>query len=121
MTRRARYACTAVPRRRGGVVTQRPAKPFTPVRFRSSPLRKAPLRRGFLRHGIGCGLKACPNRVPKHRARHRYCGDTGRAMSQENVEVVRRTYEAWNRRDFDEAAELLAPDIEWRMPSNLPD
>src|SRR4051795_13648426 len=25
-------------RRRGGVATQRPAKPFTPVRFRSSPL-----------------------------------------------------------------------------------
>jgi len=42
-------------------------------------------------------------------------------MSQENVEIVRRTYQAWNRRDFDEAAELLAPDIEWRMPSNLPD
>ena len=42
-------------------------------------------------------------------------------MSQENVDVVRRAYAAWNRRDFDEAAELLAPDIEWRMPSNLPD
>src|SRR5947209_1920324 len=32
------------PRRRGGVATQRPAKPFTPVRFRSAPLRG--LRRG---------------------------------------------------------------------------
>jgi ketosteroid isomerase-like protein len=42
-------------------------------------------------------------------------------MSQENVEVVRRAYEAWNRRDVDEAAELLAPDIEWQMPPNLPD
>jgi ketosteroid isomerase-like protein len=42
-------------------------------------------------------------------------------MSQENVEVVRRTYDAWNRRDFDEAVELLAPDIEWQMPPNLPD
>src|SRR3954470_18459265 len=31
-------------RRRGGVVTQRPAKPFTPVRFRSSPLRRGPVR-----------------------------------------------------------------------------
>src|SRR4051812_38953794 len=31
-------------RRRGGVVTQRPAKPFTPVRFRSSPLRRGPIR-----------------------------------------------------------------------------
>jgi uncharacterized protein len=42
-------------------------------------------------------------------------------MSQENVEVVRRMYDAWNRRDFDEAVELLAPDIEWQMPPNLPD
>jgi ketosteroid isomerase-like protein len=42
-------------------------------------------------------------------------------MSRENVEVVRRAYEAWNRRDVDEAAELLAPDIEWQMPPNLPD
>jgi ketosteroid isomerase-like protein len=42
-------------------------------------------------------------------------------MSRENVEVVRRAYEAWNRRDFDEATELLAPDIEWQMPPNLPD
>jgi uncharacterized protein len=42
-------------------------------------------------------------------------------MSSENVEVVRRAYEAWNRRDVDEAAELLAPDIEWQMPPNLPD
>ena len=32
-----RYACLSG--RRGGVVTQRPAKPCTPVRFRSSPLR----------------------------------------------------------------------------------
>ena len=30
------YACNP-PRRRGGVATQRPAKPFTPVRFRSAP------------------------------------------------------------------------------------
>jgi ketosteroid isomerase-like protein len=42
-------------------------------------------------------------------------------MSRENLEVVRRAYEAWNRRDVDEAAELLAPDIEWQMPPNLPD
>ena len=35
---RARAGATlGAARRRGGVVTQRPAKPFTPVRFRSSP------------------------------------------------------------------------------------
>src|ERR1700726_2374422 len=32
------HATLGPSRRRGGVVTQRPAKPFTPVRFRSSPL-----------------------------------------------------------------------------------
>src|ERR1039457_4984821 len=36
---RARYALRAS-RRRGGVATQRPAKPSTPVRFRSSPLMR---------------------------------------------------------------------------------
>src|SRR5829696_9648021 len=35
------------PRRRGGVVTQRPAKPRTPVRFRPSPWRKGLLERPF--------------------------------------------------------------------------
>src|SRR5205823_261090 len=35
--------------RRGGVATQRPAKPFTPVRFRSSPYAGL---RGVLRRGI---------------------------------------------------------------------
>ena len=42
-------------------------------------------------------------------------------MSRENVEIVRRAYEAWNAKDFDAAAEVLSPDIEWRMPGNLPD
>jgi uncharacterized protein len=42
-------------------------------------------------------------------------------VSQENVDVVRRAYQAWNRGDIDSAAELLSPDIEWHMPSNLPD
>jgi ketosteroid isomerase-like protein len=44
-----------------------------------------------------------------------------RTMSRENVEVVQRAYEAWNRGDPYGAAELLAPDVEWRMPPNLPD
>jgi ketosteroid isomerase-like protein len=39
--------------------------------------------------------------------------DTARAMSQENVEVVRRTYEAFNLRDLDALAELTEPD--WVM------
>ena len=42
-------------------------------------------------------------------------------MSRENVEVVRRAYEAWNAGDFEAAAELLSPEVEWRLPPNLPD
>jgi ketosteroid isomerase-like protein len=34
-------------------------------------------------------------------------------MSQENVEVVRWGYEAWNRRDFDALLEIADPEIEW--------
>jgi uncharacterized protein len=34
-------------------------------------------------------------------------------MTQENVEILRRGYEAWNRRDFDQVLELLDPEIEW--------
>jgi uncharacterized protein len=42
-------------------------------------------------------------------------------MSAENVEVVRRAYEAWNRGDADEATGVLAPDVEWRLPAHFPD
>ena len=41
-------------------------------------------------------------------------GDTARAMSQENVEVVRRWTEAYNRRDIEGLLELSDPDIEFR-------
>ena len=42
-------------------------------------------------------------------------------MSSRNVQLVRRAYEAFNRRDFDGALGFLAPDIEWRTPPNVPD
>jgi uncharacterized protein len=42
-------------------------------------------------------------------------------MSQENVELVRRAYEAWNAGNFDAASELLSPEMEWQMPPNLPE
>jgi ketosteroid isomerase-like protein len=38
-------------------------------------------------------------------------------MSEENVEMVRRGYEAWNRRDFDQLLELTDPEIEFRPVS----
>ena len=42
-------------------------------------------------------------------------------MSRENIEVVRRAYEAWNAGDFDAAAELLDPGVEWRMHPSIPE
>jgi ketosteroid isomerase-like protein len=34
-------------------------------------------------------------------------------MSEENVELVRQAYEAWNRRDFGSALANSDPDVEW--------
>ena len=34
-------------------------------------------------------------------------------MSQENVELLRRSYEAWNRRDFDSALAIYDTDVVW--------
>jgi ketosteroid isomerase-like protein len=38
--------------------------------------------------------------------------DTARAMSQKNVEIVRRSIEAWNRRDLTAWTASLHPDAE---------
>src|SRR5260370_34246850 len=42
-------------------------------------------------------------------------------MSQENVDVVRRAYEAWNRGDLGAAYEFLDPDVEVSAPANFPE
>src|SRR5437867_3107044 len=41
-------------------------------------------------------------------------------MSQENVEIVRRCYEAFNRGDFDAAMEVVHPEIEFVLPGGGP-
>ena len=41
-------------------------------------------------------------------------------MSQENVEIVRRGYEAWNEGGSELAKEFWAEDIEFHDPANLP-
>ncbi len=40
-------------------------------------------------------------------------------MSQENVEIVRRVYEAWNRDDLDAVLLFIHPDFELRQPPDL--
>src|SRR4051794_35440960 len=48
--------------------------------------------------------------------------DTGRAMSKENVEVVRRGVEALNARDLDRHYdEFFDPEVEWRTSAEDPD
>ena len=42
-------------------------------------------------------------------------------MSQENVEVVRAGFEAWNAGDMDAYGELLDPDVIIRMPEGWPE
>ena len=48
-------------------------------------------------------------------------GDTGRAMSQENVEIVRKLIEAWNAGDMDAFRELYDPEIIMRPPERWPE
>jgi hypothetical protein len=42
-------------------------------------------------------------------------------MSEENVEIVRRALKAWERGDLNAAADFLDPEVEWRMPPNIPE
>jgi ketosteroid isomerase-like protein len=42
-------------------------------------------------------------------------------MSKENVELVRRVYELWNRGDLDAAVEMLDQHVVWNAYVHLPD
>jgi ketosteroid isomerase-like protein len=42
-------------------------------------------------------------------------------MSQDNVEVVRRIYDLWNRGEIDAATELFDPEVVWHGYTHLPD
>ncbi len=42
-------------------------------------------------------------------------------MSEENVEIVRRGFDAWNAGDMDALAELYDPGIVWRPPEGWPE
>ena len=42
-------------------------------------------------------------------------------MSQENVEVIRAGFEAWNAGDMDAYGELLDPDVVIRVPEGWPE
>ena len=42
-------------------------------------------------------------------------------MSQENVEIMRATFEAWNAGNMDALRELYDPDVILRMPKDFPE
>ena len=42
-------------------------------------------------------------------------------MSEENLQVVRRNYAAFNRRDWDTLMDGLDPEIEWHQITQFPD
>jgi ketosteroid isomerase-like protein len=42
-------------------------------------------------------------------------------MSQENVEIVRRGIDAWNRGDLDEFLTGMAPEVEWHTTGRFAD
>ena len=86
-----------------------------PARARSTPRHRALRRRAGGR--VGHGRAADRAGLPAEPAP----ADAQRLMSRENVEIVRRAFEAWNAGDPEAAIELLDPDIEWRLPPNFPD
>jgi ketosteroid isomerase-like protein len=43
------------------------------------------------------------------------------AMSEENVEILRRAYDAWNRGDLTGFIELFTPDATWHPLEDWPD
>jgi uncharacterized protein len=61
------------------------------------------------------GLPATPYRGLAARGP---AGESG--VSQENVETVRRGYEAWNRGDLDQIGRMIADSFEWREASEVP-
>jgi ketosteroid isomerase-like protein len=42
-------------------------------------------------------------------------------MSQENVEIIRRGFEAWNAGDMDALGEVFDPRVVWRGPEGWPE
>jgi ketosteroid isomerase-like protein len=42
-------------------------------------------------------------------------------MSQDNVEIMRATFEAWNAGDMDALREMYDPDVSLRMPEGFPE
>ena len=63
---------------------------------------------------MGCRSKTLTVRLVSLR-------DTARAMSQENMEIVRASLDAWNERDMDVLRERYAEDVVTWPPTGWPE
>ena len=45
--------------------------------------------------------------------------DTAQAVSEENIEVVRALFEAFDRADYETALQMLDPNVEWQVPPGI--
>jgi ketosteroid isomerase-like protein len=48
--------------------------------------------------------------------RVRWVGEERRSMSEENVNIMRQGYEAFNRGDIEAVTSIMDPNIEWQEP-----
>jgi uncharacterized protein len=48
-------------------------------------------------------------------------GDTRRAMSQENVDSLRKVYAEWSKGNFRPVTDVYGPDLEWGWSEEFPD
>src|SRR5688572_10061011 len=74
-------------------------------------LKPSHQRRTTSRFSPDIGFSIAPTGSPSR--------DTARAMSEESVETVRSIYEAFNRRDWDEAFRHQHPDVEMTTPPGI--
>ena len=78
------------------------------------PSRDFPQARAASRSAVGGKRASVISALPSAR-------DTAGSMSQENVEVAKAAYAAWNAGDMDAFRELCDPDIIMRPPERWPE
>src|SRR5207245_2706561 len=76
---------------------------------------------GFRSAAQRSGGRSFLSRIRSRRSRCACLRDTGRAMSQENVEIVRALFDAWNAGNMDAVRECYDRDVILRVPRDWPE
>jgi hypothetical protein len=95
-----------VPRFSGSLETEEQAEVVGYPRIAESKSTVLSINANFMSHSHPGSSATVSDHPPRSR-------DTGRAMSEENVEVVRRAYEAFNREDLGSVLEVFDVDMQW--------